>query len=120
MTTYTLSIEDRVGMGVNCTERAVIVEGGFRREATYNPNAATKPFKYEGPFDTPFSIVHPMRQLALFLNPLNDPKIKYDSSVNETQQKLFNNIVAQELAKFPKREETPEKNCVIRGPCFGK
>mgnify|MGYP001574045094 CR=1 FL=1 len=115
MTTYTLSIEDRVGRGVDCTERAVIVYGndnGFREECTYNPTKKTELFDYDGPFDTSFSIVHPMRNLAneiaVLARASSKPEMKYHSSVNDVQRTLFGNILVQEFAKAttcPKDDE---------------
>ena len=111
---YTLSIEDKVGTGANVTERLVAVEGnnGFKAEATYNPNKETAKFVYEGPFDTSFSIVHPFMDLAkkvandhLAPGGVNMPKSKYDSSVNDAQQGLFENILTQEFQKV--RDELP-------------
>ena len=109
---YTLSIEDRVGRGVNCTERAVIVEedkviGGFTPftcKTSYNPNKDTGAFKENGPYDTSFSIVHSLREVANKLarhclangSSIGMPRIKYDVSVNDDAQKtLFENIFKQ-------------------------
>lgn len=108
MTTYTLSIEDRVGTGVNVTQRAVMVSGNLVDEIIYNPNAEPKegfnPYD-NTTFDTPFSIVHPLRAVAKQVvdhyhkNGGGDlPKLKYDkTSVHDAQQRLFGNILRQEL-----------------------
>ena len=107
--TYTLSIENRVGTGMDVTERAVMVEGsdGFKTVSIYNPNANPKPISSDDTvFDTPFSITHPLRDVAYSLvryNILSEnqdpPKVKYDFSVDDARQKLFENILAQELLK---------------------
>lgn len=111
MATYTLSIEVRVGTGVNVTERAVVVEGsnGFKTEAIYNPNKETGPFDSNGPFDTSFSIVHPMGNVAreivqqyLADGGVGVPNPIYDSGVNREQRVLFGNILAQECKKARK------------------
>lgn len=105
MTTYTLSIEDRVGTGVNCTERAVIVkkDNGFIYESSYNPNKETGPFNSNGPFDTSFSIVHPMRDIATEIAVLSrassKPKMKYNPGFDPDQERLFENILGQEYTK---------------------
>lgn len=108
MTTYTLSIEDRVGTGVLCTERAVTVSGSLADERKYNPNATTKPFNSkDNEFDTPFCIVHPFRNVAKLVakhyfenGGSSIPQIKYDVSVNDAQQRLFENVLKQEAYNF--------------------
>ena len=122
--TYTLSIEDRVGTGVNCTERAVIVNGGsLVTERTYNPNAKSEGFNHydNTTFDTPFSIVHPFRDLAKLIagESFRDlakliegeyvegpfPNLKYDiSSVNGAQRTLFENIFSDVVKKAWERQ----------------
>lgn len=102
MNTYTLSIEDRVGTGVNCKERAVMARtSGLKFEERYNPNAmSTKPFNSKNnEFDTPFSIVHPFREVAVSLaqRQVKTEDMKYDISVNDAQRRLFENILTQEV-----------------------
>ena len=113
MATYTLSIEDRVGTGVNVTERAVVVEGsnGFKTEALYNPNKES-PFNANSPFDTSFSIVHPMGKVAreivqqyLADGGVGVPNPIYDSGVNREQRVLFENIIGQETYKAQYEKE---------------
>lgn len=105
MTTYTLSIEDRVVAEGKVTERAVVARWDVTTapiESKYNPNAdRTEPFRYEGPFNTSRTIAVPMRQVAhkVALNYHGIPQIKYDASVNEAQQKLFSTILTQEVRK---------------------
>ena len=113
---YKLFIENRVrDQEGKVTERAVIVDGsnGFKTEAIYNPNKETGPFNSKGPFDTSFSIVHPFREAAKeiaqhFMCVNNSippgqieyaPQMKYDR-LHQDQQKLFGNILFQELRKL--------------------
>lgn len=112
MATYTLSIEDRVGRGVHCTQRAVMVNGIYLcLDTVYNPNAQPQPFNSDdSTFDTPFSITHPFRKLANRISQVhltkyaNVPRMHYDASVNEAQQTLFENILLQEFGKIIKNE----------------
>lgn len=110
---YTLSIEDKVGIGATCTERYVLVEGnnGFRAEASYNPNAETKPFNSKDTeFDTSFSIVHPFRKIASAMvwdylardvsSEGENRSIKYDGSIKDAHRRLFENLVEQETFKL--------------------
>lgn len=109
MATYMLSIEDRVGRGVDATQRVVIVtwSNGFNKyEESYNPNAQPKSFDSNGTtFDTPFSIVHPFREVAKDITKYSEdkPQMKYHISVNNDQKALFENILEQEHRKV--REE---------------
>jgi len=113
--TYTLSIEDRVGRGMNVTERAVVAEGigGYypiTGEISYNPNKDTRAFKENAPLDTSFSIVHPLRKVAHKLTQYylanggtGIPHIKYDSNVNDAQRGLFENILKQSFHKVEQK-----------------
>lgn len=120
---YTLFIEDRVGRGVSCTERAVTIRGtnGNCYESLYNPNKGTGSSGSTGPFDTSFSIIHPMREVAKELVRSNNPAkyeggLKYGGDVNSTQQTLFENILAQEIEKYQKVStfEVPDVRQKIR------
>ena len=120
---YTLSIEDRVGTGAHVTERAVKINGTTLTDkdsneiGVYNPNATPKEgFNPYDPttFDTPFSIVHPFRDLAKLIageyvkGPF--PKLKYDISVNDAQRILFENILADEVKKAWERNNQSSKS----------
>ena len=103
---YTLSIEDKVGTGVNVTERLVAVKGsnGFDYEKSYNPNAETKPFNSKDTeFDTSFTIVHSFNDVAQEVmqdyrenGGVGVPNLRCDYSINDAQKKLFGNILLQE------------------------
>ena len=98
---YTLSIENKGG------ERTVDVIGsdGFHCQATHNPDKVPGPLNYDsGLFDTSFSIVHPMRDVAEKIaeqyvksGDSKSPEIKKDISVDEAQRILFQNILTQEI-----------------------
>ncbi len=120
--TYTLSIEDHIRVEGKLVKCAVTVRGnnGFTVEASYNPNAETKPFNSkDADFDTSFSIVHPFREVAKeVIQDYHDndgvgvPKIRYDNSVNDDAQKnLFETLVAQEYdaVKKEKSSVTPQR-----------
>jgi hypothetical protein len=104
---YTLTIEDRVeGRVVQ-----VDINGSFQYKVTYNPKKETGPFNPDGPFDTSFSIVHPFRELANQIaqdhytrGNLQSPQPQYNSSVNQEQRQLFENILAQEFGKVRKEK----------------
>lgn len=116
MTTYTLSIEDLAREEGKVTKRAVYiaVDGNLLFDGLYNPNAKSKkPFNSQDhEFNTSFSIVHPFRKVAkrmvdhYFRNGVVEaPKLKYDSSVNDAQQRLFENILTQEYEKAKEGEQ---------------
>jgi len=99
---FTLSIEDSLDKRTILLERNDILPS-YASEI-YDPNVATDAFDPNGPFDTSFSIVHPLRRLAVKLaddtrHHANIPVIKYDSSVNDYQRKLFENMLGQELTR---------------------
>ena len=116
--TYTLAIEDLVRKEGKVTERAVRISSpSFTFEKRYNPNATSaKLFNSESDkFDTPFSICHPFRTVAQVVAEHYSrsggsglPKMKYDSGVNDAQQRLFGNILEQELDTKKKQEDLQE------------
>ncbi|HLD40004.1 MAG TPA: hypothetical protein VJB13_02585 [Candidatus Nanoarchaeia archaeon] len=124
MVNYKLSIEDRIGTGINVTERAITVKAEgitFKRESMYNPNAKPKPFNSDdSEFDTPFSIVHPFRELAEQVVNYHksfqekwELKINYDHTVNDAQQRLFENILRQESHKVKNENPIPTQRSNI-------
>ena len=113
---YYLSIEDRIrDEKGNVVQRAVIARasGNLPAEWTYNPKAKPqKPFNSEDTeFDTSFSIIHPFRDAAKTIaehyaqnGDASAPKVKYNTSINDAQKTLFENILAQEYDAVKKQE----------------
>ena len=135
MITYTIFIRDQVkdfSSGQNGVEtRHVLIRGlpgSYELGGYYPPNGSTKPFNYNGPFDTSASIVPSLYHLArelvgshsrqaqekklrfedlelkiLFSTPtrriVKEGKNLVEYGFNEDQQRLFANILTQKLEK---------------------
>ena len=131
MVTYTLSIEDRVGRGVHCTERAVIgrVSGGWTPAIThdkiYNPNKDTGAFNENGPHDTSFSITHSFKAIAnefaehyRIIVGKGTPRIQYGPEVNDAQKILFENYIKQALERTG-TEQQKNTTTIVTAPDVG-
>ncbi len=120
METYKLSIRERLQEGQKLLYAVCVDASSLKYERLYDPNTEPKSLNYDSnEFDTPFSIVHPFRNVAAevvrnhFISTSRSemPRMEYifdpdsvKNGFNEQRKILFENILDQEYQRIKGQE----------------